>query len=313
MNGEPTFMRTTLLFMLMACPLVYAQAPGIGAPQGLSAPNIFIYRASPGAGQAGQADAMRKDGAPVQGAPYSAAITTESVQTLADGNRIVVKTTGFVARDSLGRSRQQMELPAIGNLSAANVPQMVFIQDPVAQVSYTLNLTDKTAHRMPALPPSPVGQGVPGIPGPGGPGVGLGAAVVIASGAIGTGGPLPPPPSKNVVFLQKSVNSGEQGQTTSEDLGSQVVEGVVANGTRTTLTIPAGQIGNDKPIAVVTEVWISPDLKAVVFSKRSDPRMGEQTFHLNGIQRGEPDASLFAVPPDFTLVDGPERVFYQTK
>ena len=66
---------------------------------------------------------------------------------------------------------------------------------------------------------------------------------------MATGGPLSPPSSKDVVFVKKGIMSGEQGQTTSTDLGSQIIEGVVANGTRTTLTIPAGQIGNDQPIA----------------------------------------------------------------
>jgi hypothetical protein len=250
---------------------------------------------------------MRKDGAPVPGSPYSATITTESVQTLADGNRIVVKTTGSVARDSQGRTRQQMELPAIGNLSASNMPQMVFIQDPVAQVSYSLNLTDKTAHKMPVLPPVVAGQEVP----PAGAGIGPGIPMVIARGGVETGGP--PPPSKDFIFMQKRIISGEQGQTTSADLGSQIIEGVVANGTRTTLTIPAGQIGNDQPITVLTEVWTSPDLKAIVYSKRSDPRTGEQTFQLTNIQRTEPDASLFAVPPDFTMIDGPKPVVYRSK
>ena len=65
---------------------------------------------------------------------------------------------------------------------------------------------------------------------------------------------------------------------------------------RTTHTIPAGEIGNEKPIVIVTEVWTSPDLKTVVYSKRSDPRMGEQIFKLTNITRAEPDASLFTVP-----------------
>src|SRR6202043_1737649 len=71
----------------------------------------------------------------VQGAPYSATITNESVQTLADGNRIVQTSTGTTARDSQGRTRQDTVLPAIGNLSAANAPHLIFIHDPVAQTS----------------------------------------------------------------------------------------------------------------------------------------------------------------------------------
>ena len=95
-------------------------------------------------------------GVPVQGQPYSATITNESIQTLADGNRIVQSTSGTVARDSEGRTRQDMNLPSIGNLSAANAPHLVVIQDPVAQTSYTLDLTDKTAQKMPAPPMGPV-------------------------------------------------------------------------------------------------------------------------------------------------------------
>src|SRR5215469_16303739 len=87
----------------------------------------------------------------VQGAPYSATITNESVQTLADGNRIVQTNAGTTARDSQGRTRQDTVLPAIGNLSAANAPHLVFIHDPVTQTSYTLNLTGKTAQKVPML------------------------------------------------------------------------------------------------------------------------------------------------------------------
>jgi hypothetical protein len=104
----------------------------------------------------------------------------------------------------------------------------------------------------------------------------------------------------------------DQGQANTEDLGSQTMEGVLVNGVRTTRTIPAGEIGNDKPISIVTEVWTSPDLKTIVYSKRSDPRMGEQTFQLTNIVRSEPDVSLFTVPPDFKIVDGPQNVIYRS-
>ena len=106
------------------------------------------------------------------------------------------------------------------------------------------------------------------------------------------GGPLPPPG----IALQKNFDVDEHAQVATEDLGSQTMEGVLVNGVRTTRTIAAGQIGNDRPISIVTEVWTSPELKTIVYSKRSDPRMGEQTFQLKNVVRGEPDASLFTVP-----------------
>jgi hypothetical protein len=113
--------------------------------------------------------------------------------------------------------------------------------------------------------------------------------------------------------VQGTLIANDQSKMSTEDLGSQTMEGIIVNGLRTTRTIPAGEIGNERPITVVTEVWTSPDLKTVVYSKRSDPRMGEQTYQLTNIVRAEPDASLFTVPGDFKIVEGPQRIVYQPK
>jgi hypothetical protein len=250
---------------------------------------------------------------PMQGAPYSATVVNESIQTLADGNRIVQHTSGTTARDSQGRTRQDMSPPPIGNMSAADAPRIVFIQDPVAQTAYTLNLTDKTAHKMPTPPAGP----------PPPPGLATGAKIkMLAAGPMAAGpmaaGQLAAGPvtvgamampglltGPGTVIYRSNVGK-DQGEAKTEDLGSQTMEGVMAQGTRTTRTIPAGEIGNDKPIEMVTEVWTSPDLKTIVYSKRSDPRMGDQTFRLTNIVRSEPDASLFTVPSDYKIVDGSE-------
>lgn len=243
-------------------------------------------------------------GVPVQGAPYSASSTNENVQTLSDGTRIVQTSAGNIARDSQGRTRQDTTLPALGNLSAADAPHLVFIQDPVAQTAYTLNLADKTAQKMPAFPMSFSTSGTPG------PMTAGKFTVQIAGGVPGGPPPLPPPPPG--IMLQRTLITSDQGQVRTEDLGTQSMESVLVSGVRTTRTIPAGEIGNDRPISIVTEVWTSPDLKTIVYSKRTDPRMGEQTFRLTNIVRAEPDASLFRVPGDFTLMDGPQDVLYRS-
>jgi hypothetical protein len=254
--------------------------------------------------------AFERASGPIVGAPYSATITNESVQTLADGNRIVQSSTGSTARDSQGRTRHDTVLPAIGNLSAANAPHLVFIQDPVAQTSYTLNLTERTAQKMPALPPLPGGdRGV--------------AGAEVTMRVEGNGAPLQFPDAMPAVvaapgpgaFFEKhpDMERQEKVQVDTEDLGSQTMEGVLVKGVRMTHTIPAGQIGNDRPITIVTEVWTSPDLKTVVYSKRSDPRMGEQTFRLTDIVQAEPNPSLFTMPADFKIVDAPAPIFYRTK
>ncbi len=90
----------------------------------------------------------------------------------------------------------------------------------------------------------------------------------------------------------------------TEDLGTQVIQGVSAQGKRVTRTIPAGKEGNEKEIDIVTETWYSPDLQVVVMSKTSDPRFGDSVYQLNAITRVEPDPALFAVPSDYTVKEG---------
>ena len=90
-----------------------------------------------------------------------------------------------------------------------------------------------------------------------------------------------------------------------EQLGKQIIEGVEAEGTRTTVTIPAGEIGNERPIEIVSERWYSPELQLVVMTRNSDPRTGETTYKLTNINRAEPAKSLFEVPSDFTIKEGP--------
>jgi hypothetical protein len=311
-------MKRTLILTLAAASCAFAQEKG----------NV-IYKSATVSGMAFGGF----DRAPVQGAPYSATINNESIQTLADGNRIVQTSTGTTARDSQGRTRQDTALPAIGNLSAANAPRLVFLQDPVAQTSYTLNLTEKTAQKMPAL--SVMAGGAPGagpmiamkfgeangapppdalpstMAGPAPPGVFIQKHIDVTDGPALQ---VESEPAAGMVF-HKRIDKGidEPAQVNTEDLGSQTMEGVLVSGVRTTHTIPAGQIGNERPITIVTEIWTSPDLKTVVFSKRSDPRMGEQTFRLTNIARAEPDPSLFTVPADFKIVEGPQPIRYRTK
>lgn len=81
-------------------------------------------------------------------------------------------------------------------------------------------------------------------------------------------------------------------------LGKRTIEGVEAEGRRSTLTIPAGQIGNDRPLEIVSESWYSHELKMVIVSKHFDPRLGENTYRVINIKRDEPDAALFRAPAE---------------
>ena len=201
----------------------------------------------------------------VRNAPYSADMITESTQTLADGNHIKQSTTSRMFRDSDGRTRTEQSLNGLGALAGGStLPKVVFINDPVAGTNYALNLTNKTATKSTfgMRPPRPGGQP--------------------DQGRRGSRG-----------------QSGENVKT--ESLGQKTIEGVVAEGTRTTMTIPAGAIGNEQAIQVVTERWYSPELQTVVLSKRSDPRSGETTTRLANISRAEPSRTLFEVPADYKV------------
>jgi TonB family protein len=91
--------------------------------------------------------------------------------------------------------------------------------------------------------------------------------------------------------------------TKTEELGKQMVEGVECEGTRVVTTLPAGAIGNERPIETVKETWYSPELQLMILSKRSDPRFGESTYRVTNIARYEPDAEHFQIPSDYTVID----------
>lgn len=94
--------------------------------------------------------------------------------------------------------------------------------------------------------------------------------------------------------LSETGVSSENGST--ESLGKDVIEGFAAEGTRTTILIPEGKIGNDKPIEIVHERWYSPELQTILLSKHRDPRWGETVYKLQNINRTTPDSSLFSLP-----------------
>jgi hypothetical protein len=282
-------MKRTLILILAASSCVFAQEGG----------NANHYQtAGPGGAIAWGGVVGNAPGSQVQGVPYSATITNKSIQILADGNQVVQTSTGSTARDSQGRTRQDAPLPTVGKLPA-DAPHLVFIQDPLTHTSYTLNLTDKTAQKMSLLfPPVSDSAGESGST----------SFFVQTGNGASAGGAV----AVSTIGAKTDFAASGQSQVNTEDLGAQTMQGLVVNGVRTTRTIPAGQIGNANPVKIVTEVWMSPDLKTVVYSKRSDPLMGEDIFQLINIVRTEPDPSLFAVPADFKIIDGPEVVIYHS-
>jgi hypothetical protein len=255
--------------------------------------------AMPGAG-AGQIAVLSHEfslfpGKPVTGAPYSADQVTEHVQTLADGNRIVNKTTRKVYRDSQGRTRTETSLPALPG--GPTPPVMITIHDPVAGVTYMVDPENKTAQKIVGKSPSvqvQTGQALPALPPP-------------PPALPGTMGPV------RVVVAKGELASKATDQ--SQDLGTQLLEGVPVTGTRSVSTIAAGSIGNEQPIEISSERWFAPSLQIVVKSIHTDPRIGQTTESLQNLSRTEPNSSLFQIPSDYSVTEstGPQIRTFELK
>jgi hypothetical protein len=214
-------------------------------------------------------------GKPVKGAPYSAEGITETTQTLADGNRIVHKSSALYYRDTEGRTRTEQTLGSIGPwASTANPPKTIFINDPVAGVNYVLNPHEQSADKLPAPD--------------------IGVSMRNTGFAV----------TRKLASEEPKAAEGQKPlDVKTESLGTQLIEGVQAEGTRTIVTIPAGQIGNEKALQTTSERWYSAELQTVILRKQSDPRFGDTLYRLTNIQRTEPSSSLFQVPADFTVRD----------
>jgi len=277
-------------------------APAIAPAQGPPPPPLptggdigyFAIQGGPGLGMPDDAVAIvgfegGVGGKTVTGAPFTATFSTQTSQTLADGNQIRRSTTGSFARDSQGRTRRDVTLPGIGPWAASDqpAPHVVMINDVVANTQYILNPNKKIAHQV--RPPQFKGRHA-------------------RRDDFGPGGP-PPDDGGPVVLGERDRDK----DVVTTSLGTQTINGVLAEGTRYTRTIPAGAIGNQNPIVITSERWYSPDLQVVVLSKRNDPRAGETITQLTNIQRGEPDASLFQVPSDYTLKQGGPQIAIRTR
>jgi hypothetical protein len=228
----------------------------------------------------------------LKGAPYSADVVTDHTQSLPDGNRIVQHTTGRVYRDAEGRVRREEDRPS-------GTPS-ISITDPVAGVSYSLDPETRIAWKTPAMTGAAIMTKLDAVKMKMIDEAKIDAMKVAEAHRRAEGGPA----------VTVEVNGGRfammHGGTSSEQHGEEtlpakVLEGVLVDGKRTTITIAAGAIGNERPISVVTEEWTSPELQVLVLTERKDPREGDSSYRLVNVTRNEPAASLFEVPAGYTI------------
>jgi hypothetical protein len=237
------------------------------------------------------------DVAPVKGAPFCATVVTEHTQSLADGNRIHTNDTATLCRDSEGRTRREAGLNLLSAGQDTAPPKLINITDPVAGVRYLLDTENKIAQKMPLL-------SEPGVIDEPGKAHVIGEqkqVMIYQRHGLGGGDVM-----INDVVVKKMGPDSKENAPNTESLGDQTIEGIHATGTRMTSVIPAGKMGNEKPITVTSEKWYSPELKVTVMTKHNDPWAGELTTTLKSVNASEPDASLFAPPADYKVVDDKE-------
>ena len=275
--GKPVNLRaisTGAFFGLLLATLTSMAAAQSDTPPPLPPPmaDTIMFQAAPGPGGPGilfhQEIGEGIEHKVVTGVPVSGELVVTRDTTLSDGNHIHTQNTTKIYRDADGRVRREVGFELNTPSTGAAKRSMIIITDPVAGKRYVLNPQNKIAHEMPLHPPR-----------------------------SGQGPPLPPPDGEAAVPHDNS-------NVTREQLGSKAINGLQAEGTRVTRTIPAGKIGNENPIQVVTERWYSTDLQLPLTTTHTDPMMGTVTTSLTNINRAVPDASLFQVPSDYKVETG---------
>jgi hypothetical protein len=286
-------MKKAILGMIFAVAVLQAQVGGgfgvgngIGRGGGAAGASIEQFQQAgtmaAAAGGRGLTVLNSNSRATVVGRPVSGTEEQRSTQTLGDGTEIATSQSDQFYRDSAGRTR--VEMTEQGRIS---------IFDPVARVSVTLNAATKTARKVP----------LPAITEE----LRKRAALTAAQSAtytlkIGDGALMATVTTDGEAAGGRVVRDGAENMQ-HEELGVQSLNGVLATGTRNTMTIPQGAIGNNRDIHVVNERWYSDDLQMLVKTVNSDPRFGENTYEFTNISRDEPDASLFQIPPDYTILE----------
>jgi len=249
------------------------------------------------------------EGKVVKNSPYSAEGVTETTKVLADGTRISRSHTSKIFRDSEGRTRREISMGNVGALASEDGGvTMVTINDPVKKRMYIMREGEKKAKSIELIHPDSnieVKELTSGDE----------THVKIIRKEY---------KAKKMVVHSETGGSSEMkgvlaghdfsvaaphalhagGDSKEEDLGERSIEGVLARGTKTTSVIPAGKIGNDRPIEIVGERWYSDELQAVVRSETRDPMSGNVVYKLTNVIRAEPDPSLFEIPTEVVVEEG---------
>lgn len=242
----------------------------------------------------------------VKNAPFSGEIVCECTQTLTDGNRIVQRATTIIHRDAQGRVRRETSFKIRdANSGEDREYKTIQVSDPFSGENFTLDPQNRTGHKIIFRPLKDSG-GVVGIQPVAIAGVAAPTTAAITPGiplrgAISGPAIIAPGIACGLGRVRPFGGFGANAETRNESLGSQMIEGVAAEGSQIIVTIPAGSMGNERPIEATYERWRSKELQLDLLIKSVDPRSGESTQQMTNLTLGDPDPALFAIPPDYTV------------
>src|SRR5215468_7155942 len=243
----------------------------------------------------------------VTGRPFTANSVIEINQTLSDGSSIITSQTTAVARDGQGRTRSEKIFTSASG--EGEQQKTVFISDPVKQVRQVFG-PDHVVHELLlsafSLQPYAISISTAHAAPQGSQQVQRFSASPVAAGGALRGQPTGVRQwqqfsTTNWPSVAEEPTLNQPGELKEERLGTQMIGGVEADGIRTTLTIPVGQVENESPIVITDEQWYSPELQVTALVKHIDPRFGESSYRLANIQRIEPPASMFQATADYPI------------
>jgi hypothetical protein len=203
--------------------------------------------------------------APVIGQPYSATQVHSTRQQLADGTNITHSGHHFIARDASGRVRVEMRLANASDGQPETI--LVFVTDPVGH-TITTWVTGPKANKVASVVKIPAEK-----------------------------------PTAKAAPAHIRQDNRPQPIITTEDLGTDTLQGMPVSVVKTTTIVPAGRSGNDAPITKTDEVWTSADMKLVLKEQWEDPRTGQRTVSLEKLDRADPNPALFHPPAGYTVKD----------
>ena len=192
----------------------------------------------------------------VAGHPFSA---DQVIPAFPPNSKTIAPSIQRVHRDSAGRTRIDAPVPRV----PASVP-IVFINDPVGGMTYSLNMDTKIARRY-SYPP------VPAVP------------------------TTADPWKATLRFF------GEPEPSRVEPLGTQLIGGLMVEGRKTTTIFPETE--HRVAYENVVESWYSPDLQMMVLKQVHTTAYTDSVTRLENIDRSEPDPLLFRPPSDYTIID----------